>query len=138
VYSRALLLTSTRASPAGARVALHKSDPAADHAARRDAPPTRHDSTPSDSDEDEKPPPRTVSGVPPSAADDDGDTHATDAAGWYVYDAPRAAYCCPFIDSNTRAPPAACNGAEHSSCHASTYRASTEEGHHHMPPPPRR
>ena len=63
VYSRALLLTSTRASPAAARVALLTSAPEYAHAARRTAPPTRQVSTPSTSDAAEKPPPRTVSGT---------------------------------------------------------------------------
>ena len=115
VYSRALLLTSTRASPDGARVVLHTSAPSDAHAARRTPPPMRHVSTPSASDTDEKPPPRTVSGVPPSDATVDGETHATDAARWYVYVAPLDAYCCPFIDSISDTPPAACIGDEHSS-----------------------
>ena len=66
VYSRALLLTSTRASPAAARVELHTIALELAHTARRTAPPTRQVSTPSDSDTDEKPEPCTVTGVPPS------------------------------------------------------------------------
>ena len=53
----------------------------------------RHVSTPSDSDADEKPPPCTVKGVPPSASAKLGDTHLTDADGWYVYHTPLGAYC---------------------------------------------
>ena len=66
LYSRALLLTSSRDVPAGARVALHTSALELAHTARRTAPPTRHVSTPSASDADEKPLPCTVRGVPPS------------------------------------------------------------------------
>ena len=68
MYSRALLLSSTRDSPATARVALHTTAETLAHCARRTAPPMRHVSTPSDSDADEKPPPCSVSGVPPSAS----------------------------------------------------------------------
>ena len=41
VYSRPLLLTSTTASPAAARVVLHTSAVGLAHRARRTAPPTR-------------------------------------------------------------------------------------------------
>ena len=68
MYSRALLLTSTVASDARARGATHATERSLPHAARRDAPPTRHSSRASASDADEKPRPRTVSGAPPSAA----------------------------------------------------------------------
>ena len=84
MYSRALLLTSTRTSPAAARVALHTTAPSLAHCARRTAPPRRHVSTPSASDADEKPPPCTVNGVPPSDDTIDGETQLTDAAAWYV------------------------------------------------------
>merc|ERR1711995_268144 len=53
VYSRALLLTSMRDSPAAARVVLHTIAVALAHTARRTAPPMRHVSTPNDSDADE-------------------------------------------------------------------------------------
>ena len=66
MYSRALLLTSTRASPAAARVVLHTIALELAQTARRTIPPMRHVSTPSDSDADENPPPCTVTGVPPS------------------------------------------------------------------------
>ena len=65
--------------------------------------------------------------MPPSDDAVDGESHPTDDAGWYVYDAPLRAYCWPFIDSTTRAPPDACTGDEHSSCDASTYRASADD-----------
>ena len=93
VYSRALLLTSMRDSPAAARVALHTIADALAHTARRTAPPMRHVSTPSDSDADEKPPPCTVSGVPPSESAELGERYLTHAAGWYVYHTPLRAYC---------------------------------------------
>ena len=82
--------------------------------------PIRQTSSPSASDAAEKPPPCTVSGVPPSDGAADGDTWLTAAAGWYVYRAPPAAYCCPFIESSTGAPPGACTGDAHSSCDSST------------------
>merc|ERR1712185_547388 len=66
VYSRALLLTSMRASPAAARVELHTSALELAHTARRTTLPKRHVSEPSASDADEKPLPCTVTGVPPS------------------------------------------------------------------------
>ena len=75
----------------------------------------RHVSTPSDSDAEENPPPCTVTGVPPSESTVVGEIELTDAAAWYVYDTPLAAYCCPFIDSSTAALPDACTGDEHSS-----------------------
>ena len=73
VYSRALLLTSTRASPAAARVELHTIALELAHTARRVALPIRHVSTPSASDADEKPAPCTVTGVPPSDRADAGE-----------------------------------------------------------------
>ena len=69
----------------------------------------------SDSDADANPPPSTVSGVPPSDSATVGEMDLTDAAGWYVYDAPLDAYCWPFIDSCTTTTPDACTGDEHSS-----------------------
>ena len=93
MYSRALLLTSMRDSPADARVALHTIAELLDHTARRTDPPMRHVSTPSASDAEEKPPPCTVSGVPPSASAELGERYATPAAGWYVYRTPLGAYC---------------------------------------------
>ena len=74
VYSCPLLLTSTTASPAAARVVLHTTADALAHTARRTAPPMRHVSTLSDSDAEEKPAPCTVRGVPPSASAELGDT----------------------------------------------------------------
>ena len=90
VYSRALLLTSTVASDARARGATHATERSLPHAARRDAPPTRHSSRASASDADEKPRPRTVSGAPPSASARAGATQLTAADGWYVNDAAAA------------------------------------------------
>ena len=73
MYSRALLLTSTRASPAAARVELHTIALELAHTARRTDTPMRHVSTPSDSDDDEKPSPCTVTGVPPSDSTVEGE-----------------------------------------------------------------
>ena len=67
--------------------------------------PIRQTSSPSASDAAEKPPPCTVSGVPPSDSAADGDTWLTAAAGWYVYRAPPAAYCCPLMLTATFATP---------------------------------
>ena len=125
MYSRALLLTSTRASPADARVALHTSALSLAHTARRTEPPIRHVSTPSASDAAEKPEPCTVRGVPPSASAAAGVTALTSADGWYVYETPLGAYCWPFTESSTDDDPAKRTGVTHSSCDSSTYRAST-------------
>ena len=142
MYSRALLLTSTVASDARARGATHATERSLPHAARRDAPPTRHSSRASASDADEKPRPRTVSGAPPSASARAGATQLTAADGWYVNDAAAdddgdgdddddddgdgdGAYCCAFIDTPSAFAPTECTGDAHSSCASSTYRAST-------------
>ena len=123
MYSRALLLTSTRASPAAVRVVLHTIALALAHTARRTAPPMRHVSTPSDSDADEKPPPCTVSGVPPSAAPRDGHTDDTDADGTYVNSTPDDENCTPFSDTSTRRAPAPTDADDaHSSTPADTTR----------------
>ena len=56
------------------RVELHTIALELAHTARRTAPPMRHVSTPSDSDDDEKPSPCTVTGVPPSDSTVAGET----------------------------------------------------------------
>ena len=84
------------AEPEDERVTLHTNAPAPDHRARRTEPPTRHVSTPADSDDDENPPPSTVSGVPPSDDATDGDTQLTDAASWYMNLILSFVYCWPF------------------------------------------
>ena len=109
-----MLLTSIRDSPAAPRVALHTSADALAHTARRTSPPIRLVSMLSDSDADANPPPSTVSGVPPSDSATVGEIELTDAAAWYVYDAPLRAYCCQFIESSTPALPAECTADEHS------------------------
>ena len=93
VYSRALLLTSTRADPAIARVVLQTSALELAHTARRTALPIRQVSRPRASDADEKPLPCTVIGVPPSASTLPGDTKLTLSADWYSYVAPLSMYC---------------------------------------------
>ena len=115
MYSRPLLLTSTRTSPAIPRVELQTSAPSLAHRARRVTPPMRHCRYPSDSETEEKPAPYTVTGVPPSARTRAGETLLTDIACWYVKDAPVSAYCCPFIDSCTAFAPIAWSGVAHSS-----------------------
>ena len=77
------------------------------------------------SDDAVNPLPCTVTGVPPSASTDDGDTKLTTAAGWYVYSTLPPLYCCAFIDSSRRFAPTECTGVTHSSWLSSTYRAST-------------
>eukprot|EP00966_Prymnesium_polylepis_P135007 3120326-Prymnesium_polylepis.1 len=74
VYSRPLLLTSMRTAPAVARVVLHTTAFALTHCARRTDVPSRHSSVPTASDAAEKCAPCTVTGVPPSASADAGDT----------------------------------------------------------------
>ena len=72
--------------------------------------------------------------MPPSASARDGDRALTDADARYVYrtalpttpdDDDDDAYCCAFIDSRTAFGPSEWIGDAHSSCDASTYRAST-------------
>ena len=81
VYSRPLLLTSRRTAPGAARVVLHTSAFALAQRALRTELPRRHSRSPAASDAAEKCAPCTVTGVPPSASADDGDTELTTAAG---------------------------------------------------------
>merc|ERR1740130_640431 len=131
LYSRALLLASSRASPARDRPTAHESARALAQRARRAAPPTRHSRYPAASDADEKPLPCAVTTVPPSASARAGTSQLTADAGWYVKRAappaapPAAPYCRAFTESATRAAPSPRAADAHSSCAPSTRRAST-------------
>merc|ERR1740130_2158770 len=131
LYSRALLLASSRASPARERPTAHESARALAHRARRAAPPTRHSRYPAASDADEKPLPCAVTTVPPSASARAGTSQLTADAGWYVKRAapaaapPAAPYCRAFTESATRAAPSPRAADAHSNCAPSTRRAST-------------
>ena len=67
-----------------------------------------------------------MSGVPPSDGAADGDTWLTAAAGWYVYRAPPAAYCCPLMLTATFATPSVPDGVKHWINVLSMYLAVTD------------